>query len=182
MKINILAISLLVLLNSTLATAQKAKPLSLQFSLQCVTEFPTTSFLSFLKGNELKIKLVNHNGYSLMPISSGLLTSNDIALISRRSEILKPLGNEAWLTFNTSNCTSYQDQSLSCFGSKSIEVNGQPLPIMGVGLSVSFITSQIMDQSVREVQVSARLRAPNFDDPDHEVTMRYSPTECRIQL
>lgn len=162
--------------------ASKAKPLSLQFHLNCVTEYPTTSFISHLTGPTIKFQIRNHNGPNLIPFFSGLITPNDLPLLQQRAQLIQTLGHEAWLSFEIKNCTSYQDKSLICFGDQEITVNNQSLPLIGKGLSLSFINSQLMDQTTQETQISARIGVPNSSSGDLEVTMRYSKNECRVQL
>lgn len=162
------------------ALAYDPKPLSSNFNLNCVTEFPTTSFVSHLKNKNLKFQVLNHNGVELMPIYSGILTTNDISLLIKRAELLKSLSSEAWIDFELSKCESYADKSITCYGEQFIQVNNQKTSLIGKGLSVSYVSSKIMDQQILEIQVSLRLGEINSALGDHEVTMRYSPHECRI--
>lgn len=172
----------ILLFVSHISEASKPKPLSLQFSLNCVTEYPTTSFISHLSSTKIKFQIRNHNGHQLMPFFSGIITPNDLPLLNKKAESLKPMGNESWITFDIADCVSYSDKSFSCYGDNNIQVDNKDIALKGKGLSLSFINSYVMDQVTQEVQVSARIGDKDSTSGDLEITMRYSKNECRVQL
>lgn len=147
----------------------------------CMTEFPTTSMMVLPSENEnLNVKIFHHNGVDYLPLHMGIITPNDLAIMAKRADILKSLGEDLDLFMSAKNCQFVDYLNFSCFGytnETTPKVNGKTVKLWSL-------------YSYRQTDVSF---AGTFDyvvmsasfDVDGEslsIAMKYQLNECTDQF
>lgn len=146
--------------------------------IKCVTEVPTTSFIGETIKGELKLSLINHFGNAAMPMHSGIVTINDMGILSQRAEALKVVGNRAEFSIPLSACEKYKDGTFLCLGGS--EFQGAGGKVIGVSsLSAVKTKTTFADYSFEQILVRLSLK---IDGQDYSVPMAFSPEECPIDL
>lgn len=62
-------------------------------SINCVTEFPTVSYVATLDEQKkfLDVLFINHGGPQLIPIHSGIVTNYDLSYLKNKASLLEKL-------------------------------------------------------------------------------------------
>lgn len=172
---SILALSVVMsAVTSLSAGAVEAKQL-------CMTEFPTTSMMVVPSENEnLNVKIFHHNGVDYLPLHMGIITPNDLAIMAKRADILKSLGEDLDLFMSAKNCQFVDYLNFSCFGytnETTPKVNGKTVKLWSL-------------YSYRQTDVSFAgtfdyvVMSANFDVDGESLSigMKYQLNECTDQF
>lgn len=91
------------------------------FKIQCVTSPPTTSLSIVSDGEEVTLRMYQHNGVKYMPIHRGIITSHDLKLLQERSDVLLKLPTLLELKTPAKDCKVFSDFKMRCFGRSGSE-------------------------------------------------------------
>lgn len=98
-------------------------------NLGCVTESPTTSLIMQTQSGVVQFDLIHHSGVKYMPIHSGVITPNDLGILSDRASLLADLGDHLIFTMPAESC-KVEGALFNCFGSQPvIEMGGHKVNI-----------------------------------------------------
>ena len=148
------------------------QPKSLEFA--CVTQFPTTSFIADMDNGRVKVNMINHNGIKFMPIHSGLVTINDLKILTERAEILANIGEQAQFFFDLENCELHDDTTFSCYRGGTINgIDGKQIEIFA--LSSSLHQLKFSDLVFNQTTILMGLL---IDQKTYYVQMEYQYDEC----
>lgn len=167
-----LLISTLALFASALAFA---RPLH---SINCVTEFPTASYVgtSDEQKKSLEVLFINHGGPQLVPIHSGIVTNYDLSYLKNKASLLEKLPTEFRFLFDIKNCTLNQDGSFSCFKPyNSKDIVNEETSLVPTRLRSMIITTQLDDMTYREIEISMNL---SDGVNQYSINTKYPEAEC----
>lgn len=152
-------------------------PKQLHFS--CVTEFPTTSFISpeFSTDGKLKMTLLNHNGVGYMPVHNGLVTVNDINVMAERAKMLEKVGKQVNIEFELANCKVYTDKSFSCYNGTKFKAGGTEFD----AFSVWSAKNDLRFNDIHFEQWTMTLSLI-VDGTMYHIPMMYYGEECRFDF
>lgn len=175
MKKYLITLALAFLSSQAISNPDSLNPQT--FQILCITEFPTTSFVGHSINGEMNLRFVNSNGIKYMPISSSLITTNDLSLLAARAEALKNLPEEIQFPVQLKNCVVYADQTFSCSGAgvQFTDLTGQVVSVDHIYSNQS--TTQSQNYTYKQIQVSIGFR---IKGESYTVSMNYSPFECGI--
>ncbi|MFP5386196.1 MAG: hypothetical protein ACLGHN_08965 [Bacteriovoracia bacterium] len=164
-----------------ISTALIALGLSLSVSAMeviCVTEFPTTSVVGDVEGDEFVVNIIHHNGMKYMPIYTGMTTPNDLATLAEKANDFAKLGDHYIFRWPLANCKREDSDIMGCSGGASeFEVNGTKVKPWGMYTKRIHTESDIF--SYEQVEVSFLLE---IDGKNHSFSMQYAKGECAQTL
>lgn len=141
-------------------------------NMACVTEFPTTSFIAETEGDELVVKVIHHNGVGYMPLHGGVITPNDLALLSKKAETLGRLGDFYTLRWKSEKC-SLIGSFLSCYGGEDTQVGDAKVSPWALYTSSKRSESNI--GVFENMEVGLML---DIDGKTESFEMKYEKSEC----
>lgn len=147
-----------------------------EMDINCITETPTTSFIGFTNKDKLKVRLVNSFGVKYMPISSSLITFNDLDLIKQRGQALQVLGSDSTFEFDLSRCQVFKDDNFSCLGNDKFKTESGE-EVEAVQISSSRHSVKFNDMKYEQIQITASFK---IRGEYQDMMMRYGLDECRI--
>jgi hypothetical protein len=167
--------SLLLLLALSPAFAEEA-PLPKDFSFRCVSTMPTTSFLGEVKGENLELTVIHHNGTGYMPIHRGIVVPNDFPYLKEKAEALTKMGERQLFKFPLEKCKLYAPTRFSCASGDKQEFGGVPME------ALYFHTTKITEESFdwKFERTKAELNMLISGLPVQEVPMEYYDGECKF--
>lgn len=147
----------------------------------CMTEFPTTSFMVTPSAHEnLDVKIFHHNGVDYLPLHQGIITPNDLGIMSKRAVVLKSLGEEMDLSMSAKNCEFVDHLNFSCFGHANENVrniNGKTVKLWSL---YSYRQTDVSFAGTFEyVNMSANF---DVDGESLSISMKYQLNECTDQF
>lgn len=155
-----------------LAQTSKLKELD----ILCITEYPTTSFISFQEGSRLRVRFVNSNGVGYMPIHSGLVTINDIETLKKRAEVLKNIADVNEFYLNMEDCEVFKDGTFRCRGRTSFPgVNGEQIKVFSLSSNKQLIAFSDYHYVATDILLGLEI-----DKETYFITMTYTADECGI--
>jgi hypothetical protein len=167
---------LLVVVLSSLCALATQKPQSINFA--CVTQFPSTSFIGEQEGQKLKVTLINHNGVAYMPISSGMVTSNDLKNLPAKAAVMTKVGDRAEFYFDLNECNIYQDKTFTCFRGSTIKgTDGKDIQMFS--LMSSFTQMKFSDFVFDQTSMMLGLIV---DEKSYYIPMEFQREECGFEL
>lgn len=144
------------------------------FNLYCGTYQPTTSIQGSTTNSIFRVQLINHNGPELMPINTGMVTTNDFPYLQEKSKLLLTVGKNASFFFNKNDCEEYKDGSFRCYGDS--EFTGTDNNTIRVKyFSKSKIVTSIMDENFEETRIVIQF---DFGKASHDVIFKYNQGDC----
>lgn len=146
--------------------------LSAPINMACVTEFPTTSFIAETEGEDLVVKVIHHNGVGYMPLHGGVITPNDLAVLSTKAENLKRLGDFYTLRWKSNKCTLI-GTFLSCYGGEDIQINDAKVSPWALYTSAQRSESNL--GVFENMEVGLML---DIDGKTESFSMKYEKSEC----
>jgi len=148
-------------------------------SINCVTEFPTISFVahSIDTKNSLSVLFINHGGSQMIPIHSGIITKYDLTYLQNKATALEKLPNEFRFAFESKNCSLSKDGSFSCYKTyNSKDTISTETPLVPTSLRSSLVTTQLDDATYKEVELSMNL---SDGINQYSVNAKYPESECQ---
>ncbi len=169
---------ILVSFSTSAAVAfSQAKQLQ-ELDLLCITEFPTTSFIGQTESGKFKVRLVHSNGVKYMPIHAGLVTIEDLKIISQKAEILKNLGEISEFEFDIKSCEVFKDGTFRCGnGNKFTGENGTVFELNSLYSQKS--SHRFQDIQYEKIQLTAYFLVKG---ESYFVAMDYSEYECGVSF
>lgn len=132
--ISVVVLSALFVMNSFAKTEDS-------IDLQCVTEFPTTSFIFSEQGSEVNIQVIHHNGIKYLPAWNGLVTQEDLPKIQETYTRLAQLGDRFDIKWKRADCEKKSEFQIKCFGGNvPVKINGAK--VLAWGLITSEVTEK----------------------------------------
>jgi len=144
-------------------------------SLNCVTEYPTTSFVAQTENNIINVVMVNHNGKEFLPIHSGIITIYDLIFLQSKAEALSELPKELNFSFTPEQCQLFSDETFTCY--KNFKADSANAVLVPISLQSMNITTQVGGNTYKEREVSIGLSNGTYT---YNVNMRYTLDECQI--
>ena len=166
--INILAIAM------TSLGLFAAEPLPSQFKVQCVTEFPTTSFFVERNKDKVQVEVRHHNGAQYAPIFNGMVTARDLSLLGEKAKVFQRLGDSYLIEFPTDRCKLYGTKLLSCGGGAPAVLGD--VKVDSFSLNTRVVREKVYDLTFDKVQVSLYLQ---IGSESHQLLMDYYGKDCR---
>ena len=145
--------------------------LALEFN--CITQPPTTSFVSRMEGNTLIVKTIHHSGTDYMPIYEGVIVPKDLPYLRRSAELMAKMGSETEFRFPLDRCEIFGEGLFRCGMGESQNISG--LEVLPLYIETSKISETVEDQTFESTKVRLGLSLNNFLQV---VTMNYQPYEC----
>ena len=144
----------------------------------CVTEFPSTSFLVEQKENQVLLQVIHHNGPRYAPLSSALVTANDLEVLKSQAEFIQSLGNQMDLKWKRSGCNADRSDFFQCVGSAEDSVVNQ-VPIHPWALTVSDVEEKTLWGNFKKKNIALRFSSgQDSAKKDYQVTMDYGEGDC----
>jgi hypothetical protein len=176
MKRSALVLSLSLCFFSQSVFSKNITSVSLKFqSLNCVTEYPTTSFVAQTENNKINVVMVNHNGKEFLPIHSGIITIYDLLFLQSKAEALSEISTELSFSFSPEQCQLFSDETFSCY--KSFSAGTSETSLIPISLHSLNITTQVGGNTYKEREISIGLSNGTYT---YNVNMRYTLDECQI--
>jgi hypothetical protein len=147
-----------------------------KMNVVCITEIPTTSFIGETEKGKIKFRLVNSFGVKYMPISTSLITFNDLNTIQQRGQALQVLGKESEFEFDLKRCQSFNDGNFSCLGNDKFKTESGE-EVEAIQISSSRHSVKFYDMKFEQFQISASFK---IRGESQDMMMRYGPGECAI--
>lgn len=147
--------------------------LAKSINMACVTELPTTSLVALTEGDNLKIRLIHHNGVKYMPVWSNIITPNDIPTITETANILSELGDTMEFNIPVKVC-EVDELMMNCFGKSEIqEINGHKVNLWSVYTKLEAEKSFAGEFNSIWSNLSI-----DVDGKSYSIPMKYSEDEC----
>ena len=148
------------------------------FSFQCVSSMPTTSFLLKQEKDKTVLTVIHHNGTKFMPIHEGIVVPNDLKYLQEKSEILTKMGDRIEFTFPVANCRKTTEGVISCFGGSREVRGGWEMEAMRITTSkVSEVSSY---GNFEHNRVTLTLHVHGFA-PIQDLSIYYFDKECKFE-
>lgn len=144
--------------------------------MRCVTEFPTTSFLTQEQGEEVVVDIIHHNGVQYTPFRDSLITPSDIALLSKQADLFLQLAPTMTFRWPKKSCEITSGMFFQCFGKAApVIVNG--LTVLPRYISMSEATHKLVGgYSFWVKTVSVNITVNN---EDYTITNNFFDGDCR---
>lgn len=146
--------------------------LAAPINMACVTEFPTTSFVAETDGDDLVVKVIHHNGVGYMPLHGGVVTPNDLAVLSRKAENLGRLGDFYTLRWKSAKC-GLIGSFLSCYGGEDTQIGDAKVSPWALYTSAHRSESNLGVFESMEVGLML-----DIDGTTESFSMKYEKNEC----
>lgn len=146
---------------------------SFAMQLSCITEFPTTSVVSEIEGDEFVVHVFHHNGVRYMPLYTGIITPNDLPNMAAKAEMFASIGDHYVLRWDLSKCKRVNQDIMSCTGGKDTEING--VIVRPWGIFTKTINSNFDVYSSEQIEVSFMM---DIEDKAANFSMQYMKEEC----
>lgn len=145
-----------------------------KMELACVSEFPTTSFIMTDMGASVTLEVFHHNGVKYAPIFDGVITSNDLPLISSQGKASNSLGTYQTFEWKKEQCQKTGDLLIYCTGATTEQmIEGQKVNAWSFYTSAQVDTSALGVFKHNRVSLSLQVNGENVTVP-----MRYYDGEC----
>jgi len=149
-------------------------------SLNCVTEYPSVSFVGTSDRSKqvLNILFINHNGSQFLPIHNGLITINDLEYLKSKASILETISKELRFSFTKEQCTLFQDGTFSCYRPySSMNEQQSSIDLRPISLRSSILITQLSNMVFKEIELSMGL---SDGINQYNISMKYTEDECII--
>jgi hypothetical protein len=170
------SIAIAVAITTTIAISAHAKPVE-NIKFECVTGYPTTSYLVRTEGKEVVMQVFHHNGAKYMPIHEGNVVPNDLPMLAKKAAEFPKMGEEQEWRFPLERCQIYGPGLMACHGGETKTLNGTKVEVMSVTTSTS--TQQVYDYTFKSYKVSVGVKMETLPTVD-TLTMTYGEKECQF--
>lgn len=142
-------------------------------NIGCVTEPPTTTMVAQTSNGTVQFDLIHHFGVKYMPIHNGVITPNDLGILSDRASLLADLGDHLTFTMPAESC-KVDGMIFNCFGSQSAkDIGGHKVNIWAAYSSTYDETSSAGTFSYVTTNLAIEVDGESIFLP-----MRYFGNEC----
>lgn len=138
----------------------------------CATVPLTTTYALLETAGHYELRILHHNGLQFAPLHRGTVTTHDLDVLMKKSEILKEIGERASIPFLKSECR-FQETSLNCFMRRDVKVGSLTLKNPSFRVSPRRIVTDLVDYPTHDVELFFRLGSEGVSFP-----MEYSPRDC----
>lgn len=84
--------------------------------VQCVTEWPSTSFFVETVGDRTNLQVIHHNGLAYAPFWNSIIVPNDFTILKEKADLVSKLANEVSASWKKSNCRIVGPTQFVCMG------------------------------------------------------------------
>lgn len=142
----------------------------------CVSEYPSTSFIVKQDGDQIRVRVLHHNGARYAPFTESLLTPNDLPVIQERAGFIEKLGDDWEFSLPRSTCEVSGPMFFQCVGDgTSFQSNGYV--VQPWGLSVTNVVQKTVMGTYTHKNLSLKMES-GAPKKNYEVTMNYQDYEC----
>lgn len=139
----------------------------------CITSFPTTTFVTETKNDEVELTVIHHNGHKYVPVYNGPVTISDIPLLQTRGEIFKQTGDIFTLKFDLKECEKTGDWQYACFTDQKTRAGN--IDIESAYIYTTKAKEWVMGTALSKVTTTLSIRVGSFY---HDTSMNYYDKEC----
>lgn len=168
-----LASLLLMLLSTPSVFAFEAKDLR----FRCMTELPSTTFelktISLSNKSQTTLTMTHHMGSDYAPIQSGVILASDLPSLKDKSDLIKKLGDELVLKFDSNACSISGPGLYSCASRNALDLNG--VSVSGFGFSTRVVETKIYEETFKSHQINFYFIHQGIS---YDIPMSYSEQEC----
>jgi hypothetical protein len=146
-------------------------------NMACSTELPSTTVNAQTNNGIVTIDLIHNIGVKFMPIHMGIITPDDLGMLSDRASLLADLGDHLSFDLPSSAC-QVTGLLIYCFGNSEVKIiNGHKVNLWAA------YTSQYDEVTINGVYsyVTTDL-AIEVDGESIHLPMKYSKDECSSGL
>lgn len=143
---------------------------------QCITEFPSTSFVIETVGDKVILNVYNHNGNLYAPFWDNLLVPNDLNLMKKESEFIMKLEPALTASWKKSDCQIQSAKVFTCMGSTE-KVTSNGIEMTPWAVYSSSHTDSSFAGTFESIQVAYRFYTGS---EGHQIVMKYETNECAV--
>jgi hypothetical protein len=134
----------------------------------------TTSIAISTQGTVSTISVMHHHGTQFMPISSGILTPNDLPALAEKANVLASLGSSYSLTVDASKCVRDAANLIDCYGPLDQNIGGHKITWYYLFSSEIHTATALADPS-KTTRLNMDLVV---DGQDYEFAIDYDSSGC----
>ena len=145
--------------------------------VQCMTQYPSTSFSIETSGDTVTMSVLHHNGIGYAPFWNSLIVPSDITKLQERANLVMKLAPELSATWKKSACKLLNgNKHFICMGATDkIKSNGIDIDPWAVYSSTHSESSFAGDYE--HTEVAFRFYVNN---EANQFVMKYQPGDCLI--
>lgn len=148
-----------------------------RIDMECMTGFPTTSFIFQTVGDSLEVQVINHNGMKYAPTLNGTYVPNDLPLLQSRAAMTEKLSPRMTFKWKLDQCEVYADKTFWCRGSKDVQEIGG-MKVNGYGIHMSKTVKSAVGMQFASQEISLNLYV---DGKDLDLSMPFHyPELCNV--